>query len=124
MGRSSRHRDLILQILRSTDRHPTAEEVHVRAKQEFPHIGLATVYRNLKALRDHGEVLELTFGMATSRFDARTDPHYHFVCCGCEGVFDVPMPVDDRLEKRARLIGSFEILQHQVLFFGLCNECR
>ncbi len=48
--RRSRQRDIILQIVRETDSHPTAEWVHERARRKIPNLSLGTVYRNLNLL--------------------------------------------------------------------------
>ena len=48
--RHSRKRDAILECLRCTTSHPTAEWVYNQLKPTIPDLSLATVYRNLAAL--------------------------------------------------------------------------
>ena len=48
-----RKRNAILECLRSTDQHPSAETVHEMLKAEHPDISLATVYRNLALFKKH-----------------------------------------------------------------------
>ena len=43
----SRKRQAILEVLRSTKIHPTAEWVHQTLKSDYPDLSLGTVYRNL-----------------------------------------------------------------------------
>ena len=43
------------QYLMSTTEHPTADTVYLHVREEFPHISLGTVYRNLNLLADTGE---------------------------------------------------------------------
>ena len=43
----SRKREAILNALRNTDAHPTAEWVYRQLKPEYPDLSLGTVYRNL-----------------------------------------------------------------------------
>ena len=43
----SRKRAAILEALRGTHEHPSAEMLYARLKSEFPDLSLGTVYRNL-----------------------------------------------------------------------------
>ena len=52
--RQSRQRDLVLEIVRSTMDHPTADWVYRKARRRLRRISLGTVYRNLKQLADLG----------------------------------------------------------------------
>ena len=54
--RNTRQRGIILEILRRTHEHPTAEMIYRDARRALPNISLGTVYRNLNFLRDHGAV--------------------------------------------------------------------
>ena len=48
--RFSHKRELIKEILYSTNSHPSAEWVYNKVKKVMPAISLGTVYRNLKKL--------------------------------------------------------------------------
>ena len=50
MKNYSRQREAILEVLRSTDTHPTANWIYTEVKKTIPNISLGTVYRNLKCL--------------------------------------------------------------------------
>ena len=54
--RYSPKRDAILQCLRSTTCHPSAEWVYSQLKPRIPDLSLATVYRNLARFRAEGAV--------------------------------------------------------------------
>ena len=43
----TKQREMILQIIRSSPGHLTADEIFAEAKKEMPKIALGTVYRNL-----------------------------------------------------------------------------
>ena len=47
--RNSKKRDAILEKLKSTTSHPTAEWIYLELKKDYPKLSLATVYRNLKS---------------------------------------------------------------------------
>ena len=52
----SRKRDAILECLRCTTSHPTAEWVYTQLKPTIPDLSLATVYRNLAMFKDEGTI--------------------------------------------------------------------
>ena len=59
MKNYSKQRQLILDTLKNKVDHPTAETLYKDVKNQMPEIGIATVYRNLAALCDAGEVVKL-----------------------------------------------------------------
>ena len=121
--RPSKQRKRILELLRSTDTHPTASWIYDRLKKEFPALSLGTVYRNLRILQEQGEITHLDFGSTFDRFDGRVEPHYHFICERCGKITDVMVPALKDIE------GSFspelggKVLRHRIEFFGICSYC-
>ena len=55
----SRKRDAILECLRCTTSHPTAEWVYTQLKPTIPDLSLATVYRNLAMFKDEGTLVSV-----------------------------------------------------------------
>ncbi len=113
----------MLQVVRSTMDHPTAEWVHKQARRRLARISLATVYRNLKQLVEAGSIREIQAAGQSARFDANTGRHYHIRCIGCGRVNDLPISVDTRLEDEAARAINYVILGHQVEIHGLCPLC-
>jgi len=54
----------VLETLRASASHPTAQEVYDEVRQMRPRIGLATVYRILRQLAEQGVIK--VWGMAAS----------------------------------------------------------
>lgn len=122
--RQSRQRDVVLEIVRSTMDHPTADWVYKKARRRLPRISLATVYRNLKQLAARGLIREIQSGGPASRFDGNLGRHYHIRCLGCGRLSDLPLSVSTRLEDEARRATSYRILGHEVEVHGLCPLCQ
>jgi Fur family transcriptional regulator, peroxide stress response regulator len=122
--RQSRQRDLVLEIVRSTMDHPTADWVYRQARRRLPRISLATVYRNLKQLAARGLIREIQAGGPVARFDGNMGRHYHIRCLGCGRLSDLPLSVSKRLEEEARRATSYRILGHEVEVHGLCPLCQ
>ncbi len=112
-------------VLKGEQVHLTAEVVHARAQESLPEISLATVYNTLNELVAMGEVLEVSAGGGPKRYDPNAHlPHQHLVCTRCGALRDVH-PVGDAglaLEERDR--DGFEVLAVDVVFRGVCRECR
>lgn len=124
MLRQSQQRDVVLEVVRSTMDHPTADWVYRQARRQLPRIGLGTVYRNLKQLAHEGLIREIHAGGHPARFDGNTGRHYHIRCLGCGRVNDLPMSVETRLEDEAARAMNYRILGHQVEVQGLCPTCQ
>jgi Fe2+ or Zn2+ uptake regulation protein len=124
--RFTRQRDQVFRYLRSTDTHPTAEQVFAAVRQHIPNISLATVYKALEALVDAGLAARLADSAGGPvRYDGRAEAHYHLRCERTGLVRDLPLPYDPHLLDRIapELINSlreqgFEILGHRLEVVG------
>lgn len=120
----SRQRESIREFLSSRKDHPSAETIYSHVKLVYPRISLGTVYRNLSLLADLGEITRLGSIGGAERFDARTEPHSHFICKACGKVEDFDdLPVRSLLEAASRNFQG-EITDFRVKFYGLCKDCR
>jgi Fur family ferric uptake transcriptional regulator len=123
-ARMTRQRDVVLQTVRSTMDHPTADWVYRQARRRLPRISLGTVYRNLKKLAEEGLIREIQIAGQTTRFDANTGRHYHIRCVRCGRVNDLPISVDRRLEDEAGRAMNYQVIGHQVEVLGVCPLCQ
>jgi Fur family peroxide stress response transcriptional regulator len=122
--RSSRQRDRILEALRNTNTHPTADWIYAKIKGEFPKLSLGTVYRNIAVLIDQGLVQRIQSGSTFDRFEANPTFHYHLICERCGRISDFKMPLDKDLEKEASQLTDFTIHHHRIDFYGICPQCK
>ncbi len=121
MMRKTVQKRAVLQVLKESKRHLTADEVYEIVKKRVPHISLGTVYRNLEMLAEMGQASRIDLGEGKRRFDSRTEPHHHFRCIRCGRIFDVPyFPLDDLESLSAN---TFRITGLQVVLEGICEEC-
>ena len=133
MKNFSRQREEIIKVLRSTDTHPTAAWVYSRVKEVIPNISLGTVYRNLAALSESGEILSLSVGDGFEHFDGNPAPHAHLHCRRCGKIADAPMRGDPLalqgntgLSRKPRFISNTVFVKSAKkknnLFGGIKNE--
>ena len=118
----SKQRDAIIAELSSRRDHPTAEEVYLSLKSSMPNLSLGTVYRNLNMLSSEGIIGKLFVGGA-DRFDYNNQNHYHMLCTKCNRLYDVDMPVDNRLETEVGNYVDGIITTHHLTFIGECESC-
>lgn len=123
-GKQFRKRNAILDCLRQSHAHPSAEAIHVQLNAVHPDISLATVYRNLALFKSQGMIISLGTVNGIERFDANTQPHVHFICSGCDAVIDLPdMDAPELLCCEAASAVGGKVDSCQLSFSGLCRDC-
>ena len=128
MERTNKHfrkRDAILNCVRCTTTHPSAEWVYENVRTQIPDISLATVYRNLSLFKEQGLIRSLGTVNGVERFDGNTEPHVHFICTQCGGVLDLPqISVPEELNSAVARSSGGRVDSCQLSFTGICGECR
>jgi Fur family ferric uptake transcriptional regulator len=116
-------RKTILNILRQTKSHPSADELYELVRKQLPRISLGTVYRNLEVLAKTGLIQKLELGGTIKRFDWNPNKHYHIRCLVCGQVDDAPIAPLNQLEDELYGATVFSIIGHRLEFEGLCPDC-
>lgn len=128
-------REAILNVLSNTYKHLSAEEVYMAVHKVQPNVGLTTVYRTLELLVQMGLVFKFDFGDGRARYELSEGPkgtrhHHHLVCTSCGRVVDYTDFIDEEVEllnqteKGLSKKYNFEITNHLIQFYGLCDGCR
>lgn len=117
-------RAAIYKALAETTSHPTAESLYQQVAQDYPMMSPNTVYYTLSTLKEAGLVKEVNYWHDRSRFDANVTPHHHLICLGCRAIFDLEDRSLNQLPHKANLPKNFQVLSHQVEFYGHCALCQ
>ena len=121
MERNTRQRTAIRSALQRAHRPLLPQEVLAAAQAQEPRLGLATVYRNLKALVAEGELCTVELPGENPRFEiAGRQHHHHFQCMACQRVFDVHACPGD-LSRLAP--PGFTVQDHELTLYGRCSDC-
>ena len=124
MARYSYKREAILNCVRGTKTHPSADWVFAQLKPNIPDLSLGTVYRNLGLFKQQGLVQSVGVVDGLERFDGNTAPHVHFVCTQCAAVVDLDSaPVPQALFEAARQELGAQIEGCEVNLRGICRFC-
>ncbi|GAA5343856.1 peroxide-responsive transcriptional repressor PerR [Planifilum fimeticola] len=122
--RMTPQRHAILEYLLSSMSHPTADEIYKALEKDFPNMSVATIYNNLRLFKEAGLVRELTYGDASSRFDANMSDHYHVICRRCGKITDFKYPPLIEVEEEAAKKTGFQVDSHRMEVYGLCADCQ
>jgi len=120
--RQTRQGEVILSAIRSAGRPLTPLEIHQRATQEIPRLGIATTYRHLKTLSENNQVVGVDYPGQPPRYEwADGQDKVHFACRSCDKLF----ALDDTTEDipPAQAPKGFKVQGFEVMLYGTCPEC-
>ena len=119
----SKQRESIKNFLAGRKDHPTAETIYTCLREDYPHISLGTVYRNLSLLTDLGEIKKISTGDGPDHFDGDISGHHHFICRRCHQVSDMKMKNIDWIMEEAAKDFDGQLEGYVTNFYGLCENC-
>lgn len=102
--------------------HPSAEDIYMAVKKEFPTMSFATVYNTLEALKNKGNVQELKIDSGKKRYDPDCSRHHHLICTKCKNIVDIFK--DFKLSLTDDLTEGFDMLGNNIEFYGVCRDCK
>lgn len=123
----TKQKQAVLKALIKSNIHLTVEEIYALLKKS---VGLATVYRSIKAFKKLNIVKELNIDginyYEMSMF-SKKPLHIHFKCINCNSIIDIDniylnldyLKLNNKLEKEDNLI----IYDTNIMLLGLCNKC-
>ncbi|MEK7806736.1 MAG: Fur family transcriptional regulator [Chloroflexota bacterium] len=116
---------IVLSIVAKAKGHLGVDEVFERAKEAYPYMDIATVYRTLHLFKSLGVVTEVAIG---DRLHYElTDPaggHHHMVCRVCNGAYNLsPHYLEELRVTLSREFGFEPDLEHFAVS-GVCAQCR
>lgn len=103
--------------------HPTVEQILNEVNQDLPIASKASVYSALTVLREVGLVREVLLDEGITRYDGRTDPHHHFICLNCGGIFDLEWDTFQDLPMK-QLPKGLKGKCYEVTVKGQCDRCQ
>ena len=121
MQRKTQQRFAIRKAFEEAARPLSPQEVLAASQSHQPGLGIATVYRNIKALVDSGWLRPVGLPGVPDRYEVSgKDHHHHFHCRTCDGVYEVESCPGD-LDKI--IPDGFELDSHEIILYGVCGDC-
>lgn len=122
---------LVLEIMAAhPGEHLTAEEIYALARKTYPDIGIATIYRSVQILQELHIIDKVSFGDGSARYELGEEDscedkphHHHAICRDCGRIWSFEDDLLDAVEKALFERKGFQVLDHDVKFYGCCREC-
>ena len=122
MKRTTQQGNVILEVIKEAKRPLTPLEIHQKAMQESPRIGIATTYRHLKSLSDDNQVVGVDYPGQPPRYEwADGQDKVHFACRTCDKLFALEDTTEDTPPAKAPK--GFQVQGFEVMLYGTCPEC-
>lgn len=127
----TQQRLLVLQMLSEhSGRHMAAEDIYELIREDYPEIGLATVYRTLQLLLEMQLVDRINLDDGCVRYEIghlfegdMKHNHHHLICRTCGKVLPFEDDLLEELERHIEEDTGFHVLDHELKFYGQCKEC-
>lgn len=121
-GRNTNQRTAIRGAIEHADRPLSPQEVLALAQQDQPTLGIATVYRAVKAGVEEGWLTPVELPNGPTRYEpAGKRHHHHFECTSCNAVFDVEGCPG---QLQPLVPPGCELTDHEIILYGRCADCR
>ena len=123
--KSTRQRERTARAFFAAGRHISAEELYHHIRADDPTMGLVTVYRTLKLLRQAGLATERQFGDTYARFDPTpaNHTHHHLICTRCGSIREFENPTVRALGTREAHRHGFTVTEQRLEIYGICRDC-
>jgi len=120
-NRNTRQRRAIREAFALADRPLNPNEVLELAGTDQQGVGIATVYRNIKALVEEGWLTTVELPGESARYElAGKAHHHHFHCKACGKVFELAGCLTGF---KTLAPPGFQVTGHEVLLYGTCQTC-
>jgi len=120
----SKQREMILNYIRGSQRHLTADTIYEILKKDNPSLSLGTVYRNLSQLVEHKMILKISIPGQPDCFEANLTNHFHLLCLHCGEVQDLFIEelngIGCVVEKHCKV----KVETFDLTIKGLCTVCK
>jgi Fe2+ or Zn2+ uptake regulation protein len=85
-----------------------------------------SIYRELEFLLKLGFIQEVDFGDGTKRYELKDlKHHHHLICLRCKKVQDISFNENlEWEESNIKKHQKFQVLRHDLEFFGYCQNCQ
>jgi Fur family transcriptional regulator, ferric uptake regulator len=121
MERDTAQRRAIREVFDESERPLGPREVLDAAQDRVPSLGIATVYRTVKALVEESWLVPVELPGEPPRYErAGKQHHHHFVCRACDRVFEVEGCPGNL---GAVVPRGFQLQAHEVVLYGRCAAC-
>ena len=122
--RQTRQRAEILDLLEDVDEFRSAQQLHEMLRARGSSVGLATVYRAVQSLSEHGDVdvLRTEDGESVYRRCEQRSHHHHLVCRSCGRTVEIEAGQAEAWAAQVGAAHGFDDVDHTIELVGTCAD--
>lgn len=114
-------RQVVLDCIKMSPEHLTAEQIYNNVTQKIPQIVMATIYNSLNYLEKKDYIRRIKLAGEPDHFDKNLHFHEHIICEKCKKVDDIDISdIKNEVEQRYNI----EITSCNISLHYVCNECQ
>jgi Fe2+ or Zn2+ uptake regulation protein len=120
-------RQAVVETMASSQYILSPLDVYEQARQQYPSLGLVTVYRTMEKLEELGCLQRVHLPTSCQGFIATATGHQHLlICenCGLVTYFSGDSEKMDSLIAEVVANSGFRVRDHWLQLFGLCENCQ
>jgi Fur family transcriptional regulator, ferric uptake regulator len=123
--RMTSQRQLVWDVLRGSEHHLSAEDIHERVARLAPELNLASVYRTLALLEELGLAAQVHLGDGRGYWElAHADETFHLRCRACRRVDHHAGELVEELRAHLSADHDFDPEEVDLVVHGVCGGCR
>jgi len=121
----SKQREEILNFIKESHTHLTAEEIYLALKANNSTVSRGTVYRNLSVLVENEIIIKLPIENGPDKYDYVHESHHHAMCKNCGKVYDFKYKINIKGIKEAiKSQTNIEEVSENIIVQGICKDCK
>ena len=124
--RKTKERNIILSLIYQYPYHFTVEELYIYMKKKQIKISRATLYNTIDLLLECNLIKKHLFDDRSFFYEKayKKHQHDHIICKKCSKIVEFCDPRLNQIIEDIAQINSFEINNHELYLYGLCEECK
>ncbi|MEL6686292.1 MAG: Fur family transcriptional regulator [Pseudomonadota bacterium] len=112
-------RRAIIELLATTDDHPTTEDIHWRLRDKGHAISLATVYRTMRLMEELGLLDRHQFNGGNMRYEmAAEESHDHLIDIEDSNIIEFTDPEIEKLLSAIADRLGYSLVDHRLELYG------
>jgi Fur family ferric uptake transcriptional regulator len=125
VGRSTRQKRALATVIDESQEFRSAQELHEALRSRGEHVGLTTVYNQLRSLAESGlvDTLRSPDGETLYRRCDTSGHHHHLLCRVCGRTVEVAGTAVERWAEKVAAEAGFVDVSHTIEVVGTCPTC-